>query len=131
VFLDLFYELRGEGVPVSIQEWMLLMEALAKHQHGSSLLRFYHLSRACLVKSESYFDAFDRVFARVFEGVEGELDITDEVLAWLNDPKNFKELSDERADATPVRDPRRTDRTPRRRRPLGGHRGPLSVRPRR
>ncbi len=84
MFLDLFYELRSAGVPVGMQEWMTLMEALGKGLHGSSLLRFYHLSRACLVKSETYFDAFDRVFARVFEGIEGSLPITEEEAALLS-----------------------------------------------
>jgi hypothetical protein len=93
--LDLFYGLRDEGVPVALQEWMTLVEALKLGLHGSSLLRFYHLARACLVKSETYFDAFDRVFARVFHGVEGALDITDQVLEWLRDPKNFPGLSPE------------------------------------
>lgn len=95
MFLDLFYELRDEGVPVGIQEWRMLMDALEKGLHGSNLLRFYNLSRACLVKSEAYYDAFDRVFAHVFKGVEGELSIEDEVLEWLQDPKNFQELTDE------------------------------------
>ena len=95
MFLDLFYGLRDEGVPVALQEWMTFLEALRQGLHGSSLLRFYHLARACLVKSETYFDAFDRVFARVFKGVEGELDITDEVLKWLADPKNFPALTPE------------------------------------
>ncbi len=95
MFLDLFYGLRDEGIPVALQEWMTLLEALQRGMHGSSLLRFYHLARACLVKSETYFDAFDRVFARVFKGVEGSLDITDEVLEWLRDPKNFPRLSPE------------------------------------
>src|SRR6185369_15216848 len=95
MFLDLFYGLRDEGVPVALQEWMTLLEALKRGMHGSSLLRFYHLARACLVKSETYFDAYDRVFARVFHGVEGALDITDDVLEWLRDPKNFPNLSAE------------------------------------
>jgi uncharacterized protein with von Willebrand factor type A (vWA) domain len=95
MFLDLFFGLRDEGVPVALQEWMTLIEALKLGLHGSSLLRFYHLARACLVKSETYFDAFDRVFARVFHGVEGALDITDQVLEWLRDPKNFPNLSPE------------------------------------
>ena len=99
MFLDLFYELRDAGVPVGMQEWMTLMEGLKKGLHGSSLLRFYHLSRACLVKSETYFDAFDRVFAHVFHGVEGELDVTEELLEWLRDPKNFKELTPEQREA--------------------------------
>ena len=72
MFLDLFYGLRQEGVPVSLQEWQAFLTAREKGLHGSSLARFYHLARACLVKSETYFDAFDRVFLKVFQGVEGE-----------------------------------------------------------
>ncbi len=96
MFLEFFYTLRDEGVPVGTQEWLALSDSLALGLHGSSLDRFYNLSRACLIKNESYFDAFDRVFAHVFKGVEGALDgITDEVLEWLKDPKNFPELSAE------------------------------------
>lgn len=97
MFLDLFYGLRQEGVPVGIQEWQSFATALEKGLHGSSLLRFYHLGRACLIKSETYFDAYDKVFARVFKGVEGAFgdDVTQRVLDWLNDPKNFPNLSPE------------------------------------
>ncbi len=95
MFLDLFYGLREEGVPVGMQEWLMLMDALSRGLHGSSLDHFYNLARCTLVKSETYFDAFDRVFLRVFEGVEGELSIEDEVLDWLKDPKNFEPLTDE------------------------------------
>src|SRR5437867_6700737 len=97
MFLDLFYGLRNEGVPVAIQEWQTLLGAIEEGLHSSSLLRFYHLGRACLIKSETYFDAYDRVFARVFKGVEGALgdDVTAQVLEWLHDPKNFPNLSPE------------------------------------
>lgn len=97
MFLDLFYGLRDEGVPIAIQEWQTFLEALEEGLHGSSLLRFYHLGRACLIKSETYFDAYDKVFAKVFKGVEGALgdDVTEEILEWLKDPKNFPELSPE------------------------------------
>ena len=97
MFLDLFYGLRDEGVPVAIQEWMTFLHALEGGLHGSSLLRFYHLGRACLIKSETYFDAYDRVFARVFKGVEGAFsdDVAEKVLDWLRDPKNFPNLSPE------------------------------------
>jgi len=95
VFLDLFYGLREAGVPVGLQEWQGLMTALEKSLHGQSLDRFYYLARACLVKSEAYFDAYDRVFARVFHGVEGSLDIQEEILDWLRDPKNFQQLTPE------------------------------------
>ena len=55
------------------------------------------LGRACLIKSETYFDAYDKVFAKVFKGVEGALgdDVTEEILEWLKDAKNFPELSPE------------------------------------
>jgi len=97
MFLDLFYGLRNEGVPVAIQEWQGFLRALEEGLHGCSLLRFYHLGRACLVKSETYFDAYDRVFARVFKGVEGRFgeDITEQVMEWLRDPKSFPELTPE------------------------------------
>src|SRR6185369_1466652 len=78
------------------QEWLTLMEAIQKGLHGSSLQRFYHLSRACLIKHEGHFDAFDRVFARVFHGVEGSLDsLTEEVLDWLKNAKDFPQLTPE------------------------------------
>ena len=97
MFLDLFYGLRNEGVPVAIQEWQGFLRALEEGLHGCSLLRFYHLGRACLVKSETYFDAYDRVFAHVFKGVEGRFgeDITEQVMEWLRDPKSFPELTPE------------------------------------
>jgi uncharacterized protein with von Willebrand factor type A (vWA) domain len=96
MFLDLFYGLRDAGVPVGTQEWITLMEAVTKGLHGSSLKRFYHLSRACLIKHEGHFDAFDRVFARVFEGVEGSLDtITEDILDWLKNAKDFPQLTPE------------------------------------
>ena len=99
MFLDLFYGLRNEGVPISIQEWQMLMTALEKGLHRSDLLGFYNLAKSCLIKSETYFDAFDRVFAHVFHGVESELSPSDELLDWLNDPKNFEGLTEEQREA--------------------------------
>ncbi len=97
MFLDLFYGLRDEGVPVAIQEWQAFLTALEQGLHGASLLRFYHLGRACLVKSETYFDAYDRVFQRVFKGVEGALgdEVTSAVMDWLKNPENFPDLTPE------------------------------------
>ncbi|MFT4571622.1 MAG: hypothetical protein ACI8TX_001527 [Hyphomicrobiaceae bacterium] len=100
MFLNFFYGLRDEGVPVGTQEWLALMDAIALNLHGSSLKRFYNVSRACLIKHEGYFDAFDRVFARVFQGVEGALDhLQDEIMRWLDDPKSLPELSPEELEA--------------------------------
>ena len=49
MFLDLFYGLRDEGVPVSIQEWQALMTAMEEGMHRSDLMTFYNLSARCLV----------------------------------------------------------------------------------
>ena len=82
---------------MSLQEWQAFLTALEHGLHGCSVERFYHLGRSCLVKSETYFDAYDRVFARVFKGVEGQFDesVTAQVMEWLRDPKNFPELTPE------------------------------------
>jgi uncharacterized protein len=65
-----FFELRGGGVPVTIPEFLMLLEALRKRVASISALDFYHLARACLVKDEKHYDRFDLVFAQVFAGAE-------------------------------------------------------------
>ncbi|MDG2050251.1 MAG: VWA domain-containing protein [Myxococcota bacterium] len=95
MFLDFFYEMRDEGIPVAMQEWQMFMTVLERGLHDSSLLSFYNLAKSTLVKSETYFDAFDRVFAKVFQGVEGELSVSNELEEWLRNPENFKDLTDE------------------------------------
>lgn len=69
MFLRLFNELRQAGVPVSLTEYLLLVESLDRGLAGHSTEEFYFLSRAALVKDERNFDRFDRVFASVFRGV--------------------------------------------------------------
>ncbi len=95
VFLDLFYTLRQLKVPVSITEWMALMEALDKGLAKSSLTTFYYLARAVLIKSETYYDQYDQAFGHVFQNAELPPDIRDEILSWLEDPLNRLELSEE------------------------------------
>ena len=70
MFLRLFNELRQAGVPVSLTEYLLLVESLDRGLAGHSTEEFYFLSRAALVKDERNLDRFDRVFASVFRGVE-------------------------------------------------------------
>ncbi len=70
MFLRLFNELRQAGVPVSLTEYLLLVESLDRGLAGHSTEEFYYLSRAALVKDERNLDRFDRVFASVFTGVE-------------------------------------------------------------
>lgn len=95
VFLEFFYALREAGLKTTLQEWRMLLTCLEKGLHHSSVEGFYHVARACLVKSESDFDTFDLVFARFFEGIEGAIDIPPELLEWLADPKPFEELTAE------------------------------------
>jgi uncharacterized protein with von Willebrand factor type A (vWA) domain len=74
MFPSLFFGLRDAKVPVSLKEYLLLMEALDARIAGWSVDDFYYIARASLVKDERYLDRFDRVFGEVFRGalpVEG------------------------------------------------------------
>jgi hypothetical protein len=70
VLVRFFFELRAAGVPVSITEFLALLEALAARVARTSVEDFYHLARACLVKDERHYDRFDRVFGQVFKGAQ-------------------------------------------------------------
>jgi len=87
MFTNFFYLLRKRKVPVSITEWMTLMETLDKG-FIHNLDEFYYLARAILVKSESYFDHYDVAFQEYFQGIEGSAEIEDRILEWLKDPLN-------------------------------------------
>jgi uncharacterized protein with von Willebrand factor type A (vWA) domain len=94
MFTSFFYTLRQRKIPVSITEWMTLMEALSGG-HISTLDDFYYLARAILVKSEAYFDYYDVAFQEYFKGIEGPPPITEEILNWLKDPLNRLLLTEE------------------------------------
>ncbi|MCB2185762.1 MAG: VWA domain-containing protein [Deltaproteobacteria bacterium] len=94
MFLNFFYTLRRAGVPVSVTEWMTLVQALDQGHAASSLTSFYYLSRALLVKSEAYYDQFDQVFGHVFRNAEMPANIRDEILDWLEDPLNRLDLDE-------------------------------------
>ena len=66
MFLEFFLALREAGVPVSLHEYLTLLEALDEGLAGYDIESFYHLSRATLVKDERYFDRFDLVFGAQF-----------------------------------------------------------------
>jgi len=94
MFTDFFYLLKRRKVPVSITEWMTLMEALSKG-YISNLDEFYYLARAILIKSEAYFDQYDITFQEYFKGIEATEDIRDEILEWLKDPLREMNFSEE------------------------------------
>ncbi|NQW01827.1 MAG: VWA domain-containing protein [Rhodospirillales bacterium] len=70
MFLQFFYQLREAQVPVSLREYLTLLEAMDQGLAAYSVDHFYYLSRACLVKDETNLDKFDRVFGNVFKGLE-------------------------------------------------------------
>ena len=70
MFTNFFLELRQAKVPVSIKEYLALMEGMEKHVAEYSIDDFYYLARAILVKDERNLDKFDKVFGHVFKGLE-------------------------------------------------------------
>ena len=70
MFQRFFTELRAARVPVSLKEYLTLVEALDKDAIPPSVQDFYYLSRTALVKDERHLDKFDRVFGQVFKGIE-------------------------------------------------------------
>ena len=74
MFLTFFAELKGAGVPVSLKEYLTLIEALEADLAQCSTEQFYYLSRAALVKDERNLDRFDRVFGHVFKGLDSPAD---------------------------------------------------------
>jgi hypothetical protein len=70
MFVDMFYKLREGGIPVSITEYLTLLEALRRRVADIDIDAFYYLTRATLVKDEKHYDRFDRIFGACFEGME-------------------------------------------------------------
>jgi uncharacterized protein with von Willebrand factor type A (vWA) domain len=75
MLIDFFYTLRVAKLPVSVKEYLTLLEALQAEVIGPatghySIDDFYHLARAALVKDEKHFDKFDKAFGAYFKGVE-------------------------------------------------------------
>jgi hypothetical protein len=108
MLIDFFYSLRSAKLPVSVKEYLTLLEALKAGVVGPNsgqadpsgegaykIDDFYYLSRCVLVKDEKHYDKFDRAFASYFKGVEMVADFTKDIpLEWLR--KNLElELSAE------------------------------------
>ncbi|MBY0299790.1 MAG: VWA domain-containing protein [Methylobacterium sp.] len=70
MLLTFFTELRAAKVPVSLREYLTLLEALDRDLADQRVEDFYYLSRTALVKDERNLDKFDRVFGQVFKGIE-------------------------------------------------------------
>ncbi len=101
---DFFYTLRSARLPVSVKEYLSLLEALKAgvvgpaSDAGYKIDDFYHLSRTALVKDEKHFDKFDRAFSAYFKGVEMVADFTQDVpLEWLRKNLELNLSAEEKA----------------------------------
>jgi len=92
MLLDFFLLMKNQGIPVTIKEYLNLLEGLDKKVIDRNVDDFYYLCKAVLVKQEKHLDRFDQLFGLYFKGIET---ITDEELfnipeQWLN--KNSEKL---------------------------------------
>ena len=93
MFLNFFIELRNVKVPVSLREYLSLLDCLDKNVISFKVENFYYLSRTSLIKNEKHIDRFDLVFSKVFKGIE---DISlEDLLNKVDIPKEWvKKLSE-------------------------------------
>jgi uncharacterized protein with von Willebrand factor type A (vWA) domain len=70
MFVPFFLELKAAGIPVSLREYLGLLEGMDAHLVDYDVEGFYYLARAALVKDERFIDRFDQVFGHVFKGLE-------------------------------------------------------------
>ncbi|HBC05970.1 MAG TPA: VWA domain-containing protein, partial [Rhodospirillaceae bacterium] len=85
MFINFFLELRSAKVPVSLREYLTLLDGMDAGLADYSIEHFYYLSRATLVKDEKNLDKFDQVFGHVFKGLEQteQVDVQDIPEDWL------------------------------------------------
>ncbi|MFX1671830.1 VWA domain-containing protein [Paraburkholderia sp. A2WS-5] len=79
MLIDFFYTLRDAKLPVSVKEYLTLVEALKERVIAPSLDDFYYLARMTLVKDEQYFDRFDQAFGAYFRGIEKKSELAFEI----------------------------------------------------
>jgi len=84
MLIDFFFTLKDAKIPVSIKEFLILLEAMKENVTEPSLDDFYYLSRMTLVKNEAHYDKFDKAFGLYFKGIETVFDKSAEIpLDWL------------------------------------------------
>ena len=95
MLIDFFFALRSARLPVTIPEYLSLLDAIKNDVIGPSVDEFYHLAKMTLVKNEAHFDKFDRAFSAYFRGVSDTIDFSKDIpLEWLR--KHFeRELTPE------------------------------------
>lgn len=94
MFLEFFNVLRLHGLKISLDEWLILMDALNQGMAENSLMEFYYLCRNVLIKSETEYDKFDQAFAEYFKGIESVDEIPQELRDWLSQGELERMLDD-------------------------------------
>jgi uncharacterized protein len=85
MLIDFFFTLKDARIPVSIKEFLVLLEAMQKNVISPSLDDFYYLARTTLVKDEAHYDKFDKAFGLYFKGIEAIFEKMPEIpLDWLD-----------------------------------------------
>ncbi len=75
MFVEFFLALKEAHIPVTLREFLVLLEAMERKVVSFNVDEFYFLSRSCLVKDERNLDNFDQVFGSCFEGLEFDQDL--------------------------------------------------------
>ena len=84
MLIDFFYHLRAHKLPVSVQEYLTLVDALRRDVMTPTLDDFYFLARTALVKDESLYDRYDKAFGAYYKGIEAALPAGKDIpLDWL------------------------------------------------
>ncbi|MDQ1919797.1 vWA domain-containing protein [Massilia pseudoviolaceinigra] len=95
MLIDFFFSLKDAKIPVTIKEFLTLLEAMERNVVGASMDDFYYVSRLTLVKDEAHYDKFDRAFAQYFKGINAAFETNAAIpLDWLV-KRMERELSDE------------------------------------
>jgi uncharacterized protein with von Willebrand factor type A (vWA) domain len=94
MFEPFVYLLKSYGLKVSLNEWMILMEALYQGLGHSSLTGFYRLCKAVLVKSEAEIDKFDMAFIAYFRGIEHPDQLNEVFWKWLSEEIKVKDIDE-------------------------------------
>ena len=110
MLIQFFLNLKEAKVPVSVREFLTLLEALKCGVIEPSIDEFYQLARMTLVKDEQYFDRFDQVFGAYFNGIEQIIALQPDIpLDWL-EKKLQRVLTDEQRAAVKLAASRRSSR---------------------
>jgi uncharacterized protein with von Willebrand factor type A (vWA) domain len=80
---DFFYHLRSRKLPVSVQEYLTLLEALQARVMPPTIDDFYYFARMILVKDETLFDRYDQAFGEFYHQLPAPAPDKEIPLDWL------------------------------------------------